>query len=232
MSDPRSVNDIIKILPQEKEELLKRLSEIAKQRNYEIQDVVNERAKEEKQELEAKKKDLWIKICPEEYREFDVSKVYIGVNRDEIKSVMTWKPDKKMGLYIVGDSGRSKTRALYSLIKKAIWYDYKFKVFDAYSFADECTNAVMQGENSERLKIWLSKFRRLDVLFLDDVGKRFNKATQEGFYAVIETMTSWSRPIVMTTQYTGEEIEKMCIDSKTGVAIRRRLKEFFKAVIF
>lgn len=197
-----------------------------------------ERSKQAAAELEVRwRQASWEKRCPERYREawrWDLVKP--GVQRSEVLKVTAWQYGER-GLYIYGESGRSKTRALYVLLKRLILAERRdVKIFDGPGFSTAASRAFSEPAETDR---WLDPICRVAVLVIDDLGKRWTPATEDAAFTVIDRRTAAKLPTLVTANYTGEQLQQMS-NARNELAIirdmtsplRRRLTDYSDAVIF
>ena len=69
------------------------------------------------------------------------------------------------------------------------------------------------------------------VLVLDDLGKeRLTARLEADLFAVIDDRTSNLRTTIITTNYTGDRLVERFQNKETGVALVRRLRDYFNAI--
>jgi DNA replication protein DnaC len=173
----------------------------------------------------------WRSMCPEKFREtFDPALVEADVDRAEIAAVTGWQYGPE-GLFIVGESGRSKTWAMHAMLQRVIVDEARSAVvMDGIRFANECVAAFRDSDTTEK---WLEGLTRPDVLAIDDVAKRFTPATAEGFFAVMDRRSSRLKPVILTSNFTGTDMkEKIGDDRGLGDPLVRRIKQHCRVVVF
>jgi DNA replication protein DnaC len=187
-----------------------------------------------KDRAEAKRRNAWEAICPPEYREpFDFSQVRSGVDHAELRKILDW-PFGAKGLYIFGSSGRSKTRAVYARLARA-HFEERLSVLaiEGVQFGNEAAAAFYDSLVTEK---WLKRFTSVDILFLDDAGKRFTPSTQEALFTIAERRTNQRRPILITINYTGDDLRKMAVEKGGAERLSivnpflRRIEDFTEIV--
>jgi DNA replication protein DnaC len=71
------------------------------------------------------------------------------------------------------------------------------------------------------------------ILYLDDLGQMAaSDSLGEALFDIIEERTQLGRPIIATSQSSGEEFTEKFNDANQGVALARRLSEFCYRVNF
>jgi DNA replication protein DnaC len=69
------------------------------------------------------------------------------------------------------------------------------------------------------------------VLVLDDLGKeRLTQRLESDLFAVLDERTSNLRTTIITTNYTGDKLVDRFQNKETGVALVRRLRDYFVAI--
>lgn len=173
----------------------------------------------------------WRTMCPEKFREtFDIDLVEADVDREEVRAVLEYKFGPE-GLFIVGESGRSKTWAMHAMLRRLVVDEVRSAVvMDGIRFANECSAAFRDSAVTER---WIEGLVRPDVLAVDDIAKRFTPATQEGLFAVLDRRSSRLKPVILTSNLTGTEMkEKIGDDRGFGDPLIRRIKQHCRVVVF
>lgn len=170
----------------------------------------------------------WDMLCPELYRKTDPSFI------DGIKfaDVTKWKFGQK-GLMVVGRSRAGKTTSCWHLL-------HKLYVLQSHSFVaiSEPEFSIQRDKSSRNgsLDQFLNQCIRADVFFLDDLGHAAtNSRYLEELYHIVEKRTSWKRPIIVTTQFTREELEdkgSKAGSAKTALAILNRISCFCYQICF
>lgn len=199
------------------------IDKLNRERDAEIKD-------QQRAERLASRAKWWEAICPARYREpFDFTKVAASVDRAEIQRVLDWRFSDR-GLYLIGATGLSKTRAVATLLRR-VYVDEgrSVKRMDGVQFANEAGAAFYSAPEAEK---WLTGLTKPDVLWLDDLAKRWTPATEEAAFAVVERRTAEMRPLVITINYSREEMEAMTHDAEVVRPLLRRLRDYCDVVTF
>lgn len=184
-------------------------------------------AEARKQDDRERRAHEWLELCPDQYRENETSKI----NENCYHSVISWKINPR-GLYLAGPSQRGKTTSCWRLLEKLFVGDgIRFMAFTESEF-----HQMALSKTNQARKEWLDSLCRIPVLFLDDFGHSpaYTKDLEHVLY-VIENRTSWKKPILATTQFTSDELERRSNFSggeKTVVAILNRLRSACDLVDF
>lgn len=162
---------------------------------------------------------------PELYRDNDESR--FPAVWEQIKR---WRPNPDgRGLVIVGDTGKCKTRMLCQLainIRKE--QNTRFRFLRA-SELSRLVRAQYNGFDSKAAKNAIESLRRASLLIIDDLGKQASSpAVEEEFFDIIEDRTSARKPVLVSANATGAELEQMMTPDR-GRPLIRRIREFCDA---
>lgn len=154
----------------------------------------------------------WEAVCPVEFRkDWNESMSRPGLYR----RVMQFNPKLKRGLLIIGASGSCKTRVAWQLMRKL--------TVDGVGWHFITALDLMGGMPDEA--------RKAEVLVIDDLGNdRLTIAREIELLRVIRSRFEWHKPIVVTTQFKGDEMANRFSEGATAKAIVRRLREFCDVV--
>jgi DNA replication protein DnaC len=175
-------------------------------------------------EREQRRREAWNAMVPAIYREpIDFAKVNPEANRDELGKILGWQYGPR-GLYIIGHTGLSKSRALCSMVGDyAIYSGRSVKYLDGVAFAIGAGAAMGNPETAER---WLKSLCAPDILIIDDFAKRWTPSTEEAAFAVVERRTAWRKPIMITNNYDRDEMIARAHDRNVVEPMLRRLKDY------
>ena len=136
------------------------------------------------------------------------------------------------GICVFGRAGLGKTRSVWLLVKK--WFDHGFTPATFHlasatsSLSAQISEAFRRGESSE----WLEQVESADFIFWDDFDKdQLTGRAEEMAFGLIESFTSSKKPILITTQTTGEQLSEK-FKGERGSGILRRIREFCDGVQF
>ncbi len=218
----------------------------------------------QQEKTEAKKAQIekaWEKLCPPLYAEpYDVQKAIAAIKNEREafwkktagkNAPRKWKesdeqeclsaiatvqahPYGRKGLGLVGVSGHSKTRLMFTLMRRYVEEERYCIYINLSVFGREIGARFSKGASEAHE--WINKLCKVPVLFLDDVGKeKMTERVETEVYSIIETRSMNLLPIYFTANSRGDAlIEKMTGDdgeiSDRAVPIVRRLREFCKGV--
>jgi DNA replication protein DnaC len=132
------------------------------------------------------------------------------------------------GLLVVGDTGAGKTWAMWWLLRRLLDERRRLVTLDAVTFRSGLSNAAREGETAE----YVGKLVRADVLYWDDFGQtHLSGAASEMLLHLVEQRTSWERPLLFTSQYSGNALEAQFEWPEMGAAVRRRLNNYCRLII-
>ena len=137
----------------------------------------------------------------------------------QLDKVLAWADsDRKRGLLLRGPTGASKTRAMWRALRILWERGVHFRVVTSTSLEAECQQARDDGS----LESWIRQLRRVPVLFWDDLGKlRFFPSTEGVVFDVLDWRMNAHRPVLFTTEDTGETLAARLSGHVAGAFIRR-----------
>ena len=161
------------------------------------------------------------RVCPYEYRVTDINQLKkISPRALEIVNHSL----KGRSLLVNGPSRRGKTRAVWLLLRRLfIEHGANFDWFTASRFAD----AAIQASKEDGLSRFIAPLLAVPILFIDDLGKaKMTPKSSEALFELVEGRTSRLKPIIITTNYTRNELNACFEDEKTSVPLISRIIEF------
>ena len=183
---------------------------------------------ETERRIAGERRDLFERIVPPLYQDSDPRHF-----PPEWEAIKRWRPKDGKGLIIVGASGKCKTRMAAELLR-ILLCDEGRRI--GFVRASELAKLVReQFQNVESVAVQarerLRDIRTAGILCFDDLGKQANSPTvEEAIYELIEDRTAHKRPMIVTVNAVGDELEQMMSDDR-GAPIVRRLREFCEPVI-
>lgn len=159
-----------------------------------------------RRELEQRREAFEI-MCPPLFREpWNWELVKPEVDRRKVEQIFGWEYGPK-GLYVAGESGHSKTRALWILARRLVLQERRrLLVLDGVAFSNLCTRAFGDPSQTEAL---LRPLVKADVLWIDDLAKRWTPATEEGAFTVLDRRSAQKLPVLVTINYSSDELYAM-----------------------
>ncbi len=111
-------------------------------------------------------------------------------------------------LFIYGQSGVGKTHLLYAITNEI---SKKFPDFNiVYIKGEEFTNQLIEAISKNRQTDFREKFRRADVLLVDDIQFIAGKnTTQEEFFHTFNTLFESHRQIILTSDLPPKDIQTL-----------------------
>ena len=128
-----------------------------------------------------------------------------------------------LGLNLWGWPGTGKTRTMSLLVQALLEMGKSVIAFGPEDFRAQC-----QAHNYRRSP-WLRKLSRVDVLFIDDLDKmNLTREMEKDFFSVLSNRMG-RKPVLMTGNSTGEQIE---YSFKLGYAMVRRIRDHCLSIHF
>jgi len=189
------------------------------------------RAEAEAAEIEARATEaaraFWPKVCPPLYRATEAGRL----PQDALADVLAWQYGPE-GLLLLGPTGTGKTRAAFLLLKRLVLEELRIvRAFDGLGFDHECVRQF-RGKDGEDGEAWADALARVEVLFLDDLGKGcFTPRVEAELFGLIERRAANCLPIIATTNLTGRDLAGK-VSADRGAPLVRRLREFCKCITF
>ena len=184
----------------------------------------------EASEAEAQRKNpsRWERLCPQLYQCTDVGRLendlrWQGYDERWVKEVLNWQYAPR-GLVLSGPTGVGKSRIMWLLLRRLLDQEHRTGVvLNAVTFRSGLQSAARQGET----EVFVRRLVHSDIVYWDDLGQmHLTGPSSEMLLHIIEERACMGRPILATTQYSGEELDVQFERPQMGQAIRRRLNEF------
>lgn len=174
----------------------------------------------------AARRDFFFRHCPPLYRDSDLGRL-----PPESSAVLNWKFGPQ-GLLVLGPTGAGKTRAVWMLVKTLLLSNNSkvdtVAIFDGVSFG----HTLSKKYREETAEAWLWDLTTVDLIFFDDLGKlKLTDRAEAELFGVIESRCANLKPILATTNDTGDALAARMTENR-GAALVRRLREFCQIVQF
>ena len=182
---------------------------------------------------EQKEQSTWQRLCPELYKVTDVIRLEAelrqrGYHVQWLQEILGWTYSSQ-GLLVCGATGVGKSRVMWLLLRRLLDTEQRVGVILNSVRFRTGLQAAARDFATER---FVHRLVRAEVLYWDDLGQtHLTGAASEMLLHLLEERTSAGMPILATTQYSGEGIDKQFERKETGQAVRRRLNEFCKVVV-
>jgi IstB-like ATP binding protein len=171
----------------------------------------------------AGRRSEWQRLCPSRYQR-DLPDEFLL--RPWVNGVLRWQYGPK-GLLVVGDTGTGKTWVMWRLLRRLLDERCSVVTLDAVTYRSGLTSAARQGDAAD----YARRLVLVDVLYWDDFGQtHLSGAASEMLLHVVEQRTSHERPLLLTSQYSGDALESQFERQQMGTAVRRRINDFCRIV--
>ena len=180
----------------------------------------------EKQLRSAEKlKEAWELICPPLHKQTDIDKL---PNMEASNTALAWKFNER-GLLLHGQTGTGKSRTAWLVLKNAHFDGKKILVLNG---ASAIRYAAIFSTSTADAEKWIDRHANVDVLFMDDAFKvKLTESYEAALFAVIDSRMENLRPIIATTNDTGETLAGRMSQDR-GAAMVRRLRECCDSIGF
>lgn len=146
------------------------------------------------------------------------------------EKVLSWYPtDDKSSLILHGESGTGKSRAAWIAFDK-LWLKH-FPDKSLFLQMRKFEGLIEKGFDDRGHGKVLDILTSCPVLVLDDLGKeKLTQRLESDLFAVIDERTANLKTTIITTNYTGEKLLERFQNKETGVALVRRIRDYFVAI--
>lgn len=167
---------------------------------------------------------------PVVFRETEIARLH-----PKIQGILDWKPEGDVsGLLLHGTTGVGKTRAIWEIIRRLWVAETKKDKQLAYQFLTmrKLEGLIEAGFDTKTHSKTLENLITCPLLVLDDFGKeRLTHRMASDLFAIIDERSVARMPTIISTNFNGtallERFENK--DKETGIALIRRLKDYYKA---
>lgn len=176
------------------------------------------------------RKAVWESLCPPLFRSLDEGGLTdtrrLMLEQSECARVLRWQYGER-GLLLVGETGRCKTRVAWRLLRRLFDEGRSIKALTAVRFDIETQELAGRG-----YKGWFDGLIKVDVLFLDDIGKgKFTDLVESRFFALLDERAANCKPCIITSNDNGAALAERMSDHRSAPIIRR-LREFCEPIVF
>ena len=184
----------------------------------------------EEKQIEEKRKSAKIafeRICPLIYRETRTDHPEFPRRKDE--QAQQWQPGPK-GLVLFGPTRKGKSRVLWRLIQRLMTED----LLEVLTFrAGQLEGALFEAYRTRNLGDFQERFQSAPVVSIDDFGKeKFTDRFQAFIFQAFNDRFEARKPILLTTNFEGDDLHRRFEDQTQGEPFVARLREFCDAIYF
>ena len=167
----------------------------------------------------------WHRLCPEDFLELDMAR---HPRPDRHAQVMEWQFGFN-GIVLHSKTGHGKSRSLYALLRREFYAGRTIAICD-HTSGIQYADAYADGPDAARL--WFEHRCKVDILALDDVFKvKLTDSFEQVLFQIISFRTERRRPLLITTNDVGAELEKRMTPDR-GPALVRRIRDYCKSIPF
>jgi len=154
----------------------------------------------------------------------------------KVQSALNWKPDgDKSGLIFHGTTGLGKTRGIWEIVRKMWLAEIQKDKILQYNFLTmrKLEAKISSSFANQTHEKEIDGLINVELLVLDDLGKeRLTSRMATDLFAIIDERSIARRPTIISTNFTGSTlIDRFdAKDKETGVAMIRRLKDYYHIV--
>lgn len=188
-----------------------------------------EREKHEAHERAVKKKkDRWLKLCPDYYRTEGIMEA-MKVQRASGLAIEAHVKEGR-GVLAQGDTGAFKTTCmLHYAVKRLVWIGADVIIITAMAWKQRMSRHAREGSIEGAVR----EYCRVPWLYLDDLGNMAGTpASEEALHLLTEMRVQRGLPMLVTSQYHSDELIAQFKSTKQGEAVARRLRLLGEPVHF
>jgi hypothetical protein len=174
--------------------------------------------------------ERWAALCPPEFRTLTeggrTDPARLARECPALPRILAWRGGER-GLLLCGPTGRSKTRAVWRLLRRLFDSGQAFEAHTAGEFGRSYADAA----GAYRATAWFDRLTTVDALFLDDLGKAaWSEAVRAVFFDVVDKRTRTGRALLVTTNDDGETLASRFPDPHLSDPLIRRLREYCEVI--
>lgn len=199
---------------------------------------INREADEKRQhEAEARRREAarrvalstWEETVPKRYRETDEN--HPEFPKGLFKFAMNWIEGKEFDgeprrewIGLIGTAGKGKTRVMSRIMRLKIWDGQTVAWVNANQF-QWCAQNQHDSDEGKKARAFLRKFRTVDFLAFDDLGKqRWTDTVESQFFDLIEARYSEVKDMAWTSNASLSKLKTM-LSTDRAEPIAGRLSE-------
>jgi DNA replication protein DnaC len=173
----------------------------------------------------------WLSLTPVEFQ-VPIERARLPDAAAFDRALRWTEKNERASLLLVGDTGLGKTRALYALLAQILTRRPAITIerYNCITFGETAREKSYQGKGAE----WFERLRTVDFVVFDDLFRGvLIDQIQEELFGLVSVRTENRLPILATTQFTADTLEKSgVLKGHHAAAITRRLREYFEVVKF
>jgi hypothetical protein len=168
-------------------------------------------------------------LTPSLFRNTDPARLHA-----KVRESLEWMPSiDKSGLLLHGTTGVGKSRAVWSIVNR-IWmsgYERNLNLSFMFIAMRDLEAMIEKSFDEHNHGEVIKKLCTTPLLVIDDLGKeRLTSRMATDLFSVIDERANNTRATVITTNFNGSALLERFQgqDRETGVALIRRLKDYYK----
>lgn len=168
---------------------------------------------------------------PSVFRDTDISLLH-----PKVQSALDWTPNGNIsGLLLHGTTGVGKTRGIWEIIRKMWLEEAKKDKQMTYQFLTmrKIEGMIEQSFDDRTHSKMIDNLIELPFLVIDDFGKeRLTQRMATDLFSVIDERSTSKRATIISTNFNGTALLERFDnrDKETGIAMIRRLKDYYRCV--
>jgi len=143
------------------------------------------------------------------------------------KALVEYRASPVESVLLHGVTGTGKTRAAWRMFNEAWFkcYPRHAEFLTMRKLEQKIEHGFKDGNHGDIL----DRLINTTILCIDDLGKeRLTPRMETDLFAIIDERTANQRATIITTNYNGTGLSDRFNNTETGVAIVRRIKDYFK----
>lgn len=169
--------------------------------------------------------EAWKAICPPDFLNIEPHRL---PKPSKLQIVLKWQFGPK-GLLLHGPTGSGKSRCAWHLLKREHATGRSVRAIDHSVGLEYGALFAQSAADADR---WRERLVCVDILFMDDVFKaKLTDSLESALFTIVSARTERQRPIIVTTNDSGETLAARTTDDR-GAALIRRLREFCQSIQF
>lgn len=168
---------------------------------------------------------------PDIFKDTDIERLH-----PKIKAVLDWKPSgDQSGLLFHGTTGVGKTRGMWEIVKRMWAEEAKQDRQMNYKFLTmrKLEGMIEKSFDDRNHSGMMEELISCTVVVLDDFGKeRLTQRMASDLFAMIDERSISRKMTIISTNFNGSALLDRfdARDKETGIALIRRLKDYYKTV--